>query len=27
MFLLYIPLGYATDTLIYRVRQRRKQAR
>ena len=27
MFLLYIPLGYATDTLIYRFRQRRKQAR
>jgi hypothetical protein len=25
MFLLYIPLGFATDTLIYRVRQRRKQ--
>src|SRR5215216_6373026 len=27
MFVLYIPLGYATDTLIYRFRQRRKQAR
>ncbi|MBA3263503.1 MAG: hypothetical protein H0T69_13735 [Thermoleophilaceae bacterium] len=27
MFLLYIPLGYATDTLIYRFRQRRRQAR
>src|SRR4051794_2546319 len=27
MFLLYIPLGYATDNLIYRFRQRRKQAR
>jgi hypothetical protein len=26
MFFLYIPLGYATDTLIYRFRQRRKQA-
>ena len=25
MFLLYIPLGYATDTAIYRFRQRRKQ--
>ena len=24
MFLLYIPLGYATDTMIYRFRQRRK---
>jgi hypothetical protein len=24
MFLLYIPLGYATDTAIYRFRQRRK---
>src|SRR3954447_19762595 len=24
MFLLYIPLGYATDTFIYRFRQRRK---
>jgi hypothetical protein len=27
MFLLYIPLGYATDTVIYRFRQRRRQAR
>ena len=27
MFLLYIPLGFATDTVIYRFRQRRKQAR
>jgi hypothetical protein len=27
MFLLYIPLGYATDTFIYRFRQRRRQAR
>ena len=27
MFLLYIPLGYATDTFVYRLRQRRKQAR
>jgi hypothetical protein len=26
MFLLYIPLGYGTDLMIYRVRQRRKQA-
>jgi hypothetical protein len=25
MFLLYIPLGYATDGFIYRFRQRRKQ--
>ena len=25
MFLLYIPLGYFTDTVIYRFRQRRKQ--
>jgi hypothetical protein len=25
-FLLYIPLGFATDTFIYRFRQRRKQA-
>ena len=25
MFLLYIPLGYLTDTMIYRFRQRRKQ--
>ena len=24
MFLLYIPLGYMTDTAIYRFRQRRK---
>jgi Flp pilus assembly protein TadB len=24
MFLLYIPLGYMTDTMIYRFRQRRK---
>jgi hypothetical protein len=24
MFLLYIPLGYATDTAIHRFRQRRK---
>jgi hypothetical protein len=24
MFLLYIPLGYLTDTMIYRFRQRRK---
>jgi hypothetical protein len=27
MFLLYIPLGYFTDTMIYRFRQRRRQAR
>jgi hypothetical protein len=27
MFLLYIPLGYATDNMIYRFRQRRRQAR
>ena len=27
MFLLYIPLGFATDTFVYRFRQRRKQAR
>jgi drug/metabolite transporter (DMT)-like permease len=27
MFLLYIPLGYATDNMIFRFRQRRKQAR
>jgi hypothetical protein len=27
MFFLYIPLGYATDNMIYRFRQRRKQAR
>ena len=26
MFLLYIPLGYVTDTAIYRFRQRRKAA-
>lgn len=26
MFLLYIPLGYATDSAIYRWRQRRKAA-
>jgi hypothetical protein len=26
MFLLYIPLGYGTDLMIYRFRQRRKQA-
>ena len=25
MFLLYIPLGYATDHAMYRFRQRRKQ--
>ena len=25
MFLVYIPLGYATDNMIYRFRQRRKQ--
>ncbi len=25
MFLLYIPLGFFTDTMIYRFRQRRKQ--
>jgi Flp pilus assembly protein TadB len=25
MFLLYIPLGYATDNMIYRFRQRRRQ--
>lgn len=24
MFLIYIPLGYATDSFIYRMRQRRK---
>jgi hypothetical protein len=24
MFLLYIPLGYATDTMIYRYRQRKR---
>ena len=27
IFLLYIPLGYATDLAIYRFRQRRKIAR
>ena len=27
MFLLYIPLGFATDTFIYRFRQRRRQSR
>lgn len=27
MFVLYIPLGYATDAAIYRFRQRRRQAR
>jgi hypothetical protein len=26
MFLLYIPLGYFTDTMIYRFRQRRRGA-
>ena len=26
MFLLYIPLGYATDLAIHRFRQRRKVA-
>ena len=26
MFVLYIPLGYATDTLIYRYRQRKRGA-
>jgi hypothetical protein len=25
MFVLYIPLGYGTDLMIYRFRQRRKQ--
>ncbi len=25
MFLLYIPLGYTTDLMIYRFRQRKKQ--
>jgi hypothetical protein len=25
MFLLYIPLGYFTDTMLYRFRQRRRQ--
>ena len=27
MFLVYIPLGYMTDTALYRFRQRRKSAR
>ena len=27
MFLLYIPLGYGTDSMIYRYRQRRKAGR
>jgi Flp pilus assembly protein TadB len=27
MFVLYIPLGFFTDTMIYRFRQRRKQQR
>jgi hypothetical protein len=27
MFVLYIPLGFATDSAIYRFRQRRKQRR
>jgi hypothetical protein len=27
MFLLYIPLGYLTDTTVFRYRQRRKAAR
>jgi hypothetical protein len=27
MFLLYIPLGYFTDTMIFRFRRRRRQAR
>jgi hypothetical protein len=26
MFLLYIPLGFATDTMIYRFRQRKREA-
>jgi hypothetical protein len=26
MFVLYIPLGYGTDLMIYRFRQRRKRA-
>lgn len=26
MFFLYIPLGFGTDTLIYRMRQRKKAA-
>jgi ABC-type transport system involved in cytochrome bd biosynthesis fused ATPase/permease subunit len=27
MFLLYIPLGFVTDTMIYRFRQRKKAGR
>jgi hypothetical protein len=27
MLVIYIPLGYGFDTLVYRLRQRRKQAR
>jgi hypothetical protein len=27
MFVLYIPLGYVTDTMIYRFRQRKRGAR
>ncbi|HYM53639.1 MAG TPA: hypothetical protein VES62_14830 [Thermoleophilaceae bacterium] len=26
MFVLYIPLGYATDTMVYRFRQRKRGA-
>jgi hypothetical protein len=26
MFLIYVPLGYATDSAIYKFRQRKKQA-
>jgi hypothetical protein len=26
MFVIYVPLGYATDSAIYKFRQRRKQA-
>jgi hypothetical protein len=26
MFLIYVPLGYMTDSALYRFRQRRKQA-
>jgi hypothetical protein len=26
MFLIYVPLGYATDSAIYKFRQRRKEA-
>jgi hypothetical protein len=26
MFVVYVPLGYATDSAIYRFRQKRKQA-